>query len=368
MSFELRALKGVAQGHDAGLCARQRRALSRALLVVAMLGAGVAHGATFTGTIFEDTNYGGGAGRDLAASGGTVLANVRVELYRVSSGAFIASTLTNASGVYSVTSGNTSAAMRVRVVNGTVRSARPGGAACTTCVPVQTFRTDASGGAAVDVTDRVGGEVPGTSDAVVNPGTSNYSTLTAGGRVPQSITTAAPSGNNVTVSGIDFGFNFDTVVNTRDAANCAATNSSYPCQGALRQFLINANAIGGEGGLVQSGSGQIEGVNSFLPSGAESSIFMIPAAQLTGGVAVITLAAALPAISGASTRLDATTQSVNIGNTNAGTLGTGGTVGVDAIFLPTFPRPEVQLSAGNTVVTLSGANTAVAWHATTWWA
>jgi hypothetical protein len=351
--------------------AARQNLLARAFLLFAVTGAGAAHGATFTGTVFEDANYGGGAGRTRVASGGTVLANVTVELYRVSDGAFIATTTTNASGVYSLTSGATAASMRVRVVNGTVRSARTGGAACTTCVPVQTFRTDASTGAAVNVVDYVGGESPGGSDAVVNPAASNYSTLTAGGRVPQSITTATPGAAGSTITGIDFGFNFDTVVNTRDAAGCAAANSSYPCQGSLRQFVINANALGGEGALTQFGSGQIDGGTSFLPSGAESSIFMIPngsanagqnityANQLTGGVAVITLAAALPAVSGTSTRLDATTQTVNVGNTNAGSLGTGGTVGVDAVSLPTFPRPEVQLTAGNTIVTLSGTSTEV---------
>ena len=129
--------------------------------------------------------------------------------------------------------------------------------------------------------------------------------------------------------------------------------------GALRQFVINSNALGGEGSLSQSGSGQLDGATSFLPSGFESSIFMIPSAALTGGVAVITLAAALPAVSDDSTRLDATTQTVNIGNTNGGTLGTGGTVGVDTISLPTFQLPEVQLTAGNTVVTLSGNSSAI---------
>ena len=148
-------------------------------------------------------------------------------------------------------------------------------------------------------------------------------------------------------------------MNTRDATACGATNSSYPCQGSLRQFIINSNVLGGEGALSQSGSGQIDGINNFLPGGSESSIFMIPNAQLVGNVAVITLASVLPAISGGATRLDATTQTVNIGNTNAGTLGTGGTVGVDAISLPTFPRPEVQLAAGNTVLTVSGASSAV---------
>jgi parallel beta-helix repeat protein len=332
---------------------------SGAWLAFTLLGCGFAHAATFTGTVFEDANYGGGAGRTLAASGGAVLANVRVELYRVSDGVWFATATTNASGVYSLSSGATNAQMRVRVVNGSVRSARTGGAACTTCVPVQTFRTDATTGTAVDVTNRVGGETPGSSDAVVNPATSNYSTLTAGGRVPQSITTATPAAAGSTISGLDFGFNFDTVVNTRDAVTCTSTNSSFPCQGSLRQFVINANALGGEGALSQSGSGQIDGSTSFLPDGFESSIFMIPGAQLTGGVAVITLAGALTTISGPNTRVDATTQTVNIGNTNAGTLGTGGTVGVDAISLPTFPRPEVQISAGNRVVIVSGSSSAV---------
>ncbi|MEO8064845.1 MAG: right-handed parallel beta-helix repeat-containing protein [Pseudomonadota bacterium] len=329
------------------------------VLLLAALCAPQAQAATFTGTVFEDANYGGGAGRARVASGGAVLPNVVVELYRVSDGAFIATTTTNASGVYSLTSGATAAAMRVRVVNGSVRSARTGGGACTTCVPVQTFRTDATSGTAVNVTNLVGGESPGVSDAVVNPGASNYSTLTAGTRVPQSITTATPAANNSTIANLDFGFNFDTVVNTREVSACAAANSSYPCQGSLRQFVINANALGGEGGLSQSGNGQIDGSTSFLPGGAESSIFMIPAGSLTGGVAVVTLSAALPSISGASTRLDGTTQTVNIGNTNAGSLGSGGVVGVDGVSLPTFPRPEVQLTAGNTVVVLSGPSTAV---------
>jgi len=328
------------------------------VLAALLLGCAGAQAATFSGTVFEDTNYGGGAGRTRAASGGAVLSGVVVELYRSSDGLFLATTTTNASGVYSFNTGSGSTVI-VRVVNGSVRSARTGGAGCGTCVPVQTFRTDASSGTAVSVTNRVGGEAPGSSDAVVNPGAGSFGSLTAGGRVPQSITTANPSGTGDTITDIDFGFNFDTVVNTRDFTACGATNSSYPCQGSLRQFIINSSALGGEGSLVQSGSGQIDGATTFLPSGFESSIFMIPSTALTGGVAVITLAGVLPAVSGTSTRLDATTQTVNIGNTNGGTLGTGGTVGVDAISLPTFPRPEVQVSAGNTVVTLSGGSSQV---------
>ena len=181
----------------------------------------------------------------------------------------------------------------------------------------------------------------------------------------------SPVSNTATIANINFGFSFSLVVNTRDAASCAAAALSYPCQGSLRQFIINANALGGEGALAQAGNGQIDGLSAGLPGGFESSIFMIPdgtanagqhtgyANQLTGGVAVITLSAALTNIIGASTRLDATTQTANIGNDNAGTLGTGGTVGMDAISLPTFPRPEVQISAGDTTVILDGTGSAV---------
>ncbi len=335
--------------------------LACGMLLLALCVGGQVRAATFTGTVFEDANYGGGAGRSLAASGGTPLAGVTVELYRVSNGNWVATATTNASGVYSLSNGTNNYQVRVRVVNGSVRSARSGGSACTTCVPVQTFRTENTvSGTIVNVTDHVGGETPGISDSAVNPGSSNYSTLAvAGSTTPQSITTATPAANGTIVSGLDFGFNFDTVVNTRDATACGATSSSYPCQGSLRQFVINSNALGGEGSLAQSGSGQLDGSNAGLPGGYESSIFMIPAAALTGGVAVVTLAGALTTVSGASTRLDATTQTVNIGNTNSGTLGTGGTVGVDSISLPAFPRPEVQLTAGNTTVTLGGTSDAI---------
>ena len=320
---------------------------------------GVTQAATFTGTVFEDANYGGGPGRSRVASGGTGLAGVTVELYRASNGNFIATTTTDSNGFYSLTSGGNSNQVRVRVVNGTVRSARVGGAGCTTCVPVQTFRTEGSGTGIAPVTDRVGGETPAASDAYVYQGSGGFGGLTVGGRVPQSYATIQPAGNNSTIANIDFGFNFDTVVNIRDATACGATNSSYPCQGSLRQFVINSNALGGEGLLAQSGSGQIDGGNSSLPAGYESSIFMIPGGALAGGVAVIPLAAALTTVSGTNTRLDATTQTFNVGDTNIGTLGSGGTVGVDGISLPAFPRPEVQLTAGDTTVTLGGNGSAI---------
>ena len=336
--------------------------LRAALVWAALAFAGQVGAATITGTVFEDRNYGGGPGRSLLTSAGQPLANVRVELYRQSTGAFIDSDTTNASGQYSLDSGNTANGATVhivRVVNGTIRSARTAG--CTTCVGVQTYRTDAATGAPQPVTNRVGGETPNLSDAASNTSNANFSTLNTLSQAAQSITLVDPAASNSTIGSVDFGFNFDTIVNTRDAASCAAsgTNSTfYPCQGNLRQFIINANALGSEGSLTQAGSGQLDGATATLPSGFESSIFMIPSGALTSGVAMITLATALPTVTGASTRLDATTQTVNIGNTIGGTLGTGGSVGVDNVAFPQFPRPEVQVNclASATALTLSGSS------------
>jgi trimeric autotransporter adhesin len=98
----------------------------------------------------------------------------------------------------------------VRVVNGTVTSGRAGSAAG--LLPVQTYRTNASSGSAVAVTDHVGGETPTLADA--GNGSTTLAALTTATTTPQSITTVAVG--NSGVSGVDFGYNFDTVVNTNN--------------------------------------------------------------------------------------------------------------------------------------------------------
>ena len=280
MLEQQRALRGVAFRRPAPWRRLSSRALHFLAILVMGLGARLAHAATYTGTVFEDVNYGGGDGRSLTASAGVPMANVTVELYRASNGNWVATTTTNSSGFYSLTSsgGNAALSMYVRVVNGTVRSSRAGGAACTTCVPVQTFRTNATAAPRSAVTDHVGGEAPGSSDAVsiLARAASERSPRVAACRsllhrrrhraarspsaISISVSTSTPSSTHAT------------------STACAATNSSYPCQGSLRQFVINANALGGEGALAQSGSGQIDGSTSVLPAGFESSIFMIPSA------------------------------------------------------------------------------------------
>ena len=338
---------------------------AKLVLLFALGVSGLTQAATFSGRVFEDVNYGGGAGRPFGTAGTVGIGGVRVELYTAAGGFVMATTTATtpaaAIGTYTLDSGS-NAAMIVRVASGTVRSSRTGGAACTTCVAVQTYRM-AGGGTnsniLTPVTNRVGGENPAVSDGPTNGG--NYINISTSGAIPQSITSIDPTNTNTAITGVDFGFNFSTVVNTRDALACGPSgNWSFPCQGSLRQFMINANALGGEGTLAQAGNGRLDGSPAALPGGFESSIFMIPAANLTGGtVAVITLAGVLPALSSNNTRLDATTQTANIGDTNLGSTGTGLTVGVDAFSLPTFPLPEVQLSAGNTILTLSGNSSAI---------
>jgi uncharacterized repeat protein (TIGR01451 family) len=303
-------------------------------------------GLSVSGRVFENFNYGGGVGRAfVAASGMALVPNARVELYS-SAGIYLQASSTDALGKYSFSGLSASTSYTIRVVNGTVASTRVGGGTCAIavipCVPVQTFRTNASSGTAVAALDRVGGENPSVSDAGSNL---TVAPLPANA---QSLTTAALGSSSLT--GLDFGFNFDTVVNKNDAG-----------QGSLRQFIINSNGLSGEANLAQSGSRTSAGVTEALPATKESSIFMASDGlahpgirvgltnQLTGNVLAINVSSLLPAISAPDTVIDGTTQTFNVGNLNSGVLGTGGTVGVDALALPQLERPEVQLFDANTL-------------------
>ncbi len=292
---------------------------------------------SLSGTVFEDVNYGGGAGRSLAASAGVGVPGATVELYG-GSGAFQQTTVTNGSGAYQFNGLQGNAIYFVRVVNGTVRSTRPG--STPGLLPVQTYRTDVAHRDTIPVTNQVGGEVPSAQDSGAKGPGGNLNDAA----VEESVATIdlGKSGGGFRDSNpdVDFGFNFDTVVNTNNAG-----------QGSLRQFITNSNALGNSG-LAQVGQ----------TAGVEASIFMIPSSadplgrptdpNFSGGVAHITLTSLLPAITDANTHIDGTTQTANVGDTNPGTLGAGGTVGVDNLTLPTVNRPEVELRDGNA---LSGA-------------
>jgi len=305
---------------------------------------------SISGTVFEDVNYGGGLGRSLATSGGAVRPGARVELYKA--GAFHAFTTTDASGNFSFGGQQQSVSYSVRVVNSTVTSSRTGAVAG--LLPVQTFRTSGlTSNVGTADTARVGGEAPdlvdagsGASGTTVNTTTGAFTAGISG--QAQSFTTFAATTANIT--GINFGFNFDTIVNVNDSG-----------QGSLRQFITNANTLTGEASLAQSGS--YTNLNTAatvaLASGVEQSIFMIPSGSavaglragltsgLTSGRAIIPITSVLPTLS-TTMRIEGGTQTFNVGNTNDVTLGTGGTVGVGATVFPQMNGPEVELRDGAT--------------------
>ncbi|MDP1622761.1 MAG: hypothetical protein Q8M08_10540, partial [Bacteroidales bacterium] len=301
-----------------------------------------------SGNVFEDINYGGGAGRSKATCSGISRSNARVEIYNAS-GVFQSFATTDVNGDYSFT-GLDAGDYHIRVVNASVTSSRSG--YTTSCLPVQTYRTDATSGTAMEVSDYVGGTDPtvadpgnGSSGTTFNTSTFVFTAILTG--TAQSVTIVVIGSADIT--GIDFGFSFNTIVNINNTG-----------QGSLRQFITNANTLGNTG-LALTGQ----------PAGQDVSIFMISDGnahpglrtgltnQLSNGVATITLTTALPDITASSTSLNGTTQTTNVGNTNAGEVGTGGTVGVDAVSLPQYPRPEVAINASWTgsryaALTLSG--------------
>jgi trimeric autotransporter adhesin len=310
---------------------------------------------SISGKVFEDINYGGGAGRSLADSAGIGRPNVRVELYDDSDN-YVGKTFTDTNGNYTFNSINTptlanNSTYKVRVVNSFVTSSR--GGACSlaadvdtppaSClqIPVQTFRTNGVANS-IGVADpnRVGGENPEERDALIN---TNNSTLSALNNVAeeeaQSISSVTIVNNPV--SGIDFGYNFDTIVNTKNSG-----------QGSLRQFIINSNSL--------TNTGLDQAANSIFDPAAEveTSIFMIPSNKLNSGIAVINITSTLPTIADSKTSLNGVTQTANIGDTNSDRIGTGGTVGVDGIALAKFDRPEVEI-AGNNVLTATGTYTEI---------
>jgi Right handed beta helix region/SdrD B-like domain len=308
---------------------------------------------SISGTVFEDQNYGGGAGRNLATTGTAPQGGATVELYK-SDGTYVSSTTTSTAvgdiGKYSfinLTAGD----YKVRVVNSTVSSSRTG--YVNTLRPVQTFRTDAgtTAGSVSEVIDRVGGEIPAEIDAPARTGTQTLTNLNAlTGQEVQSLAPVKVGAGSI--SGIDFGYNFDTIVNTNNTG-----------QGSLRQFIDNSNALQNTGLDQVANLSGASGVTPVDPAPEEEvSIFMISdgAAHaglrsglpnlLTSGVASIVPATALPIITDAKTSIDGRTQTVNVGNTKTGSVGYSGTVGTAATAsLNTVSNPEIQISNNKTI-------------------
>ena len=275
-----------------------------------------------SGTVFEDINYPGGNGRSLADAGGIGLADAIVELYN-SVGTLIETTTTDSSGNYSF-GGMADGSYTVRVVNSSIRSSRGGGSGCTTCYAVQTFKTTYNGTTTDEVTDEVGGANPAGEDTAAG--------IFAGAQTVSSIVIASGG-----IGNIDFGFNFNTIVNTNENG-----------QGSLEQFIVNSNSLDETGLDIQANS-------IFDPAlGEDTSIFMIPPtadpqgrtvdANFNGSYFDIALTNSLTTITSSNTHIDGRTQTAYSMDTNSGTVGaSGATVGTSAIVLPNYDRPEIQV-------------------------
>ena len=244
------------------------------------------------GTVFEDIQFGGGSGRSFsAANNPEPKLGVTVELYNANNGAFVADTVTDSDGEYQfqqVPNGD----YFVRVANSTVQSTRLGSSG--SLIGVQTFRREFDGNNFINVTNEVGGSDPSKVDAGTNDTESDFSTLTSGNVVPQSVSTITVQ--DAEVNNIDFGFNFNTVVNTNDSD-----------QGSLRQAINNINNLSNLG-LQQDG----------LSIDFEHIIFNIPTTDVNydGAAFTITPASSLPDITDSFTNINGSTQTTFTGNTN----------------------------------------------------
>ncbi|EAR00632.1 beta strand repeat-containing protein [Maribacter sp. HTCC2170] len=277
-----------------------------------------------TGRVFEDVNYGGGAGRNYASASGVGLPGTTVELYN-NVGTLIDTQITDASGTY-VFAGMINGTYSIRVVSSTVASSRPGGSGCGSCLPVQTFKTEYIASTLVERPNEVGGADPSATD-------------TGAGVLTGAQTIGAATITNEGVAGLDFGFNFNTIVNTNESG-----------QGSLEQFIVNSNEIG-ETGL------DIEANAIFDPvAGEDTSIFMIPPSgdplgrtpdtNYASGYFDIFISngAQLTELTGSNTIIDGRTQTAYSGDSNSGTIGSGGSVvGISATVLPNYNLPEIQV-------------------------
>lgn len=257
---------------------------------------------TLSGTVFEDVNFGGFPGRSQGESGGIGRPGATVELYD-GGGAFMTSVLTGADGTYAFGSLPPAVAYSIRVVNGSVTSSRPGG---TTpgLFAVETYAADVVTGRTLP-RSTVGGASPAAQDS----GPKSAGGTLSDAAVEQTVIRILVPPGVTSVSGLDFGFNFDTIVNTN------ATG-----QGSLRQFIVNANA------LLNTGLDQADTLAP-IPAGVEASIFQI-ASPATGPLSIAPVTP-LPAITDSATWIDGYLQP----GTSANTLAMGGSNAVVRIEL-----------------------------------
>ncbi len=109
------------------------------------------------------------------------------------------------------------------------------------------------------------------------------------------------------------------------------TNTADSGPGSLRDAITQANANPGPDEIHFSIPMSDPGFTASNPAGAQWW--------------TITLSSPLPTITD-PVRILGFTQTSNVGDTNQGVVGTGGTVGVDNVPLPQYERPEIAIDAG----------------------
>jgi parallel beta-helix repeat protein len=237
---------------------------------------------------------------------------VRVEVY--DGVGFVAFATTDGSGNYGLP-GLPDGTYRVRVVSATMGDSDTPPAAgynlgFSSALAEQTYEHDGLSG---------NGEAGALGGG--DPLLSDVDTAAGAGVGDTHVTVAIAGGAGVT--GVDLGFSYNLIVNSLNAG-----------QGSLRQFLLNSNAVAG------ANASQFNIPSSSDPFGRPADPNFIL------GVAVIEPTTLLPTITDGSTQIDGITQTLNVGDTNAGALGTGGLVGVDGLGLSAVEAPEVQIVDG----------------------
>ncbi|MHC4511246.1 MAG: beta strand repeat-containing protein, partial [Planctomycetota bacterium] len=196
-------------------------------------------GATYTisGTVFEDADFTGAASDYDGGANDLALQNVDVELYD-NSDVYITSATTGVGGNYSFT-GLANGTYKIRVRSATIGDADtvPAGGLNATVPgtwPYPLAEMTWGDGSAV-----YGGQDPTVDDTATGddagPG-DTYASVTMSG---------------ADITGVNFGFAYNLIVNTADDANADTVRSQ---QGSLRQFIKNANAIGTAGGTTANSS------------------------------------------------------------------------------------------------------------------
>ncbi len=130
------------------------------------------------------------------------------------------------------------------------------------------------------------------------------------------------------ITGIDFGFSFNVVTNTDDDDEDGT--AARRAQGTLHQFILNANEIGGANSM------------RFVPAVPTNS------SGSGGNWWTTTIQTSLPFITDPLTTIDGTayqnTAPTTVRDDNTGTVGSGGTVGIDNLVLDAFQRKEFEVN------------------------